>query len=193
MRLTRMMAATLMTALAIAGEPRAATKTNLADLASVLQDQRDICAKLAADAKRTYSLAQYQSGLDRQTAALKAEMDARVYGVGHGRRETTAFYLDKMQQATSAQDAKDKEVSDAFAADTKSVAQCVSDIEQKGKASYVAFKQKHADKLMRSQAESLMTAWLANVGEISADSPDGGDATFGAWKEAKARAEVSSL
>jgi hypothetical protein len=171
----------------------AAGPTNVADLATALQGQRDVCAKMAADAKDAYSLAQYQSGLDRQTAALKAKMDARVYGVGHGGRETTEYYVQQMQNADSAQDAKDKAISDKFEASTKQVAQCVSSAEQQGKATYVAFKKHHTSKSARSEAEALMTAWLANVGEISTSSPNGSDDSYADWKTAKAHAEVSSL
>jgi hypothetical protein len=181
-------------ALAVVGVTAvAATPTNVADLASALQGQRDVCAKMAADAKDAYSLAQYQSGLDRQTAALKAKMDARVYGVGHGSRETTEYYIQQMQNANSAQDSKDKDVSDKFQASTKQVAQCVSDTEQKGKTTYVEFKKHHAGKSARAEAEALMTAWLANVSEISTGAPNGSDASYAAWKAAKAHAEVASL
>jgi len=171
----------------------AATLTNVASLASTLQDQRNVCAKMAADAKSSYSLAQYKSGLDRQTAALKAEMDTRVYRVGHGSRQATDYYIQQMQNANNAQNAKDRATSDEFMANTKKVEECVVDAKQQGTSTYISFKEHHVSKPVRAQAEVLMTAWLANVDEINTSSPDGGDASHTAWKAAKAHAEVSSL
>jgi len=168
-------------------------QTTVADLAATLQAQRDVCAKMAADAKSTYSLAQYQSGLDRQTAAVKAEMDARVYGVGHGRQQTTDYNIQQIQNSENAQNAKDRSISDEYGASTQKVGQCVSDFEQKGKSIYVVFKQRHTNNSIRAQAESLMSAWLENMSEINTDTPNGSDTSYGAWKAAKARAEVSSL
>lgn len=166
---------------------------SIGDLSETLQAQRDACANMAADAKRNYSLAQYQAGLDRQTAAVKAEMDARVYGVGHGRRETEAFYLQTMQDAEDAQKAKDKANSEEFNANSARVARCVSDAEQNGKSTYIAFKKGRSNDPARARAESLMSAWLENIREISAAAPNGGEPSYNAWKAAKARADVSSL
>ena len=168
-------------------------QNSIGDLASELQTERSLCASMAREAKQAYSLAQYKSGLDRDTAALKAEMDARVYGVGHGRRETAEYYAQRLQILEAEQHAKDKDAADAFSTAGEKVAQCLVALKQKGKDRYVAFRQRHTKSSVRLQAETLMSAWLANVDEISTSSPDGGDASLAAWKAAKAHAEVSSL
>ena len=166
---------------------------SIGDLASELQTERDVCANLAKEAKKAYSLAQYQSDLDRDTAALKAEMDARVYGVGHGRRQTAEYYAQRRESLEAEQRAKDEETEDAFSSAGETVAQCLVALEQKGKDKYIAFKQRHAESPVGLQAEALMVAWLTNVLEISTSEPDGGDASLAAWKAAKAHAEVTSL
>lgn len=185
--------ATLLAVLATNPVLGAPPLNDIGGLASRLQHERDVCATMANEAKQAYSLSQYQSGLDRETAALKAEMDARVYGVGHGRRQTAEYYAQRLEAAEAEQRAKDEEAAAAFSTSGTEVAQCVVALKQTGKDVYVSFKQKHAKSPTLTQAGALMAAWLANVDEISTSMPNGGDASLAAWKAAKAQAEVSSL
>jgi hypothetical protein len=148
---------------------------------------------MAAEAKRTHDLALYESNADLETADLKAEMDARVYAVGHGQRQTTEYYAQLLQNATAKQQAKDKVINDTFLAAGEKLKECVIELKEKGKATYVNFKKRSVNATVISQAETLMTAWLANVNEISTAAPNGEDPSFTAWKAAIAQAEVSAL
>ena len=192
-KMKAMAIATLLTALAVGPVFGASPPKDIGGLASQLQAERGVCASMAKDAKQAYSLAQYKAGLDRETAALKAEMDARVYGVGHGRQQSTEYFAQLLQKAAAEQRAKDEQTAAAFSSSGDKVAQCVVALKQSRKDAYVAFKQKHTKSPLRAQAEALMAAWLANVDEINTSTPDGGDASLAAWKAAKAQAEVSSL
>ena len=164
-----------------------------ADLAATLQQQREVCASLAKEANQSFERAQFQARLDGDTARLKAEMDARVYGVGHGRQQTAEFYVSRLQRVSEEQSEKSKASSEAFKAAELEVDQCVADAKIAGKASYTAFKKAQVSPSVRKEAESLMSAWLTNISEITASKPNGEDESFNAWKAAKAHAEVSSL
>ena len=180
----------LLTALPALAE---AAKETAADLASTLQTQRDVCTTMAAQAKSAYDLAQFKAGLERDTDALKVKMDARVYGVGHGSRQTAEYYAQRLQSVMAEQQVKDKATADDFRSAGEKVDQCLTALKEQGKATYVAFKARNVDKSVRTQAETLMTAWLANINEINTGSPNGSDSSFTTWKSAKVQAEVSSL
>ena len=190
-----MKAATLLLALIATSTAWASTPkiSTISDLASELQAQRETCSSMAMQAKKDYDFAIFQARLDRDTAALKAEMDARVYAVGHGRRQTTEYYAQLLQNVAAEQQAKDKANSDAFFAAGENVTRCIAQIKEQGKSIYVAFKQKPSSKSARHQAEALISAWLTNIDEINTSKPNGGDVSFNAWKAAKTQAEVSSL
>jgi hypothetical protein len=184
--------ALLVASLLAVGAANGAQRT-AADLAATLQQQREVCASLAKEAYQTFDLAQFQARLDGDNARLKAEMDARVYGVGHGRQQTADYYLSRLKSVSEEQAEKAKATSDAFTAAGLQVDQCVADAKKSGKASYTAFKKTQVSARVRKEAESLMSAWLTNISEVTSSKPNGEDESFNAWKAAKAHAEVSSL
>jgi hypothetical protein len=168
-----------------------APASGLASLSAALAGIRENCATQAHDANFAFNTAQYKQTLDAQLAQQQAETDAQVYGIGHGRNETRDYLLSRMQENVQADGAKTQQISDKAASDKQLVQACVASAEQQGKALYSDFKRNH--KREASAAESLMTAWLTNVDEITFDRPRGSDATDAAWKTAKAHAELSSL
>ena len=164
---------------------------SVSDLSAQLSNLRETCSKQASTSSEANAEAEYKSALDMKIAQSKAETDAQVYAVGHGRKETRDYLLDQYQAADQAS----KEESDAIAKkgkdDASAVQVCVADAEQKGKALYSDFKR--SSKRAPHAADDLMTAWLANISEISFDKPTGTSETAAAWKTAKAHAELASL
>jgi hypothetical protein len=170
----------------------AASQSKVDVLAASLAADRDNCAKMAKDAQSNHGLAIYQSSLDAQLDALRAKNDAQLYAMSHGSRESTEFLENRLDADQAARADTDKAIEAKYKADGQKVAQCVADAVQQGKDDYVAFRA-HARKADRGEGESLMTAWLANVREISTNSPEGSSASEAAWKAAKAHAEVASM
>lgn len=180
-------------ALAVAS-PGAAAASGVTTLLPQLTKLRDHCAQIAKKAADKHALDQYQVGLDLQLAQTQAQMDARVYGVGHGSRETRDFYLSRLQSATDQSTRTDNKIAAEYAKSGDDVAACVKSAESDGRFAYTSFKSEKGNKpSAKIDAESLMTAWLANLEEISLTSPDGSDGTSAQWKTAKARAEVDSM
>lgn len=179
--------------LAAAVTAKDAQPVNVSGFAAELSTLRDACADKAKEASQAYSSAQFQASLDAQTAVDQAEMDARVYGVGHGRRETSEFLASRLQENQLKAVDKAGEISNKLASDAKDVAACVSDAEQKGKSLYASYKSGLKHKKGAEEAESLVTAWLTNLKEIDTDHPNGSEATDAAWKTAKSHAEISDI
>ncbi|TPG50684.1 hypothetical protein EAH75_04390 [Rhodanobacter glycinis] len=154
---------------------------------------RDACAQQAQQAAEGASTANYKAALDLQTAQTQAEMDAQVYGVGHGHRETRDFLSSRLQQASDASVAESQRIADKLSSDKQAVAACVTQAQMQGKADYSAFKADKRHKRAMPEAESLMTAWLTNLGEIDTGHPQGSDASLAAWRSAKTHTELSAL
>lgn len=182
-----------MTLVAVLGNAQASTQDPLSGLATSLTAGRDACALQAKDASTAAATANFKASLDLQGAQAQAEMDARVYGIGHGRRETRNFLIDRLQQATQASIAESAQIADKLAADSEAVKSCVATAEAKGKAEYSAFKANKRHGKQLPEAEALMTAWLTNVGEIDVGHPQGGDASLAAWNTAKVHVEIAGL
>jgi hypothetical protein len=164
----------------------------ISEFSASITSLRDTCAKQAKDVSNADALAQYQSAIDRKTALNQAQIDAQVYGAsGNGSRETRDYAIERMQEASQGSDAKDAKIADKVKTDTAAVLACVANAEGQGKALYSDFKKHH--KRDASAAESLMTAWLTNVDEISFSAPNGSDATNSAWNTAKTHAELAAL
>lgn len=167
--------------------------TTVQELSVALSQKRDACAQLAQDASNKADAAFLQVDLDRDTAHRQVEMDTDVYSVGHGRSQTTEFMLQKMREAAAASAEQSQRVADQVSIDRRAVEQCVSDALAAGKAEFSTFKANKKHKQNLPEAESLMTAWIANSSEISIGKPQGSPETLASWKSAKAHAEVSSL
>lgn len=180
-------------ALALGTLASAQSPASVQDLADALTSSRDACVQQASQAASTASTANFKAGLDLQNAQLQAEMDARVYGVGHGRRETSEYLLDRMQQANAASAAETQRIADQLKTDSHAVLVCVDAAKAHGKNLYSAFKAEKRHHRDMPEAEALMTAWLTNMAEVTSDQPQGGDASLAAWKTAKAHAEVAGL
>ena len=170
-----------------------AQASKLSGLASTLAGLSGACEAKAQAAKMASSTALYQNSLDSQLAIDRAQMDARVYGVGHGGRETTEYLADQLQNGQNKVEADRAKIAEKLTSDRRDVESCVSDAETQGKNRYSSFKADHKRKSDISDAESIMTAWLTNLKEISVDTPQGSEATNAAWKTAKAHAEISDL
>ncbi|TAM57205.1 MAG: hypothetical protein EPN49_15810 [Rhodanobacter sp.] len=168
-----------------------ASKSGLTDLSASLSGLRDTCANQASSASSAEADAQFKSVQDLKTAKFKVQMDSQVYGIGHGSRETRDYMLQQMQSAQQNFEAQSDSIAAKGKSDASDVLACVADAEQKGKALYSDFKKRN--KHAASAAESLMTAWLANVDEITFDTPNGSSSTAEAWKTAKTRAELDAL
>lgn len=175
------------------GALNAATPDSLSGLSEQLTAYRDACSKQAASANAEYSSAQYKASLDMDVAATQAKMDARVYAVGHGRRETRDFMLARLQQDQAAQEQQSNRIADKMKADSDSVKACVANAAQEGKAVYSDFRNSHRKADARAAAETLMTAWLTNLEEISFSAPNGSAATNAQWKTAKTHAEITDI
>lgn len=173
-------------ALAVCSEP-----AGIGELASSLSNLRDTCSMQAQNASAAEQVAMFKAGLDAQSATTKAQMDAQVYNVGHGDRETRDFLLNRIQENNDAADAARQKINDKAKSDAASVKECVASAEQQGKDAYIGFVKHH--KKAASDAKPLMAAWLANLDEISFDTPIGTPQTAAAWKAAKADAEVAAL
>lgn len=171
----------------------ASSQSTVLDLARALDDARDPCAQQAQRAAQDASTANFKASLDLKTAQMQAEMDARVYGVGHGRRETREFLLDRMHGNSVAATKEMQRISDGLGAINLDVQVCLAVARTKGKAEYSAFKADKRHKSDMPEADSLMTAWLTNIGEIDIDHPQGGESSLAAWKSARAHAELSAL
>lgn len=180
--------------LAVVGPARPSDSvTTVQDLSVALGQKRDACANLAQEASNKADAAFLQVDLDRDTARRQVEMDANVYGIGHGRSQTTEFMIQKMREAAAASEEQTKRVSDQVTSYRHEVEQCVSDALVAGKALFSTFKLDKKHKKSLPEAETLMTAWIANSSEISIGKPQGSPETLAVWKSAKAHAEVSSL
>lgn len=171
----------------------AAAPDDLSGLASQLAGYRDACATQAATANIDYSTAQYQASLDMGVAATQARMDAKVYRVGHGSKETRDFQLARLHGDTSAQGQKLQQIEAKKDADSKQIVACVAGAEQRGKAAYADFIASHHGKRAKGDAAALMTAWLTNMEEITFDTPHGSAATDAQWKTAKSHAEIAAI
>lgn len=177
----------------ISGAAAASPPSTVQDLATALAAPRDACAQQAQRAASAASTANYKAGLDLQNAQLQAELDARVYSVGHGRRETRDFLLERTRQTNADSIAATQRIADKLQADSQAVLACVADAKVQGKNLYSAFKADKRHHRDMREAEALMTAWLTNVGEISTNQPQGGDESLASWKKAKAHTEVAGL
>lgn len=179
-------------AMALPAHANNPTKSKISDLAASLQSYRDNCAKIAKDARDSYSVANFKSALDRENAIFKARADARVYSVGHGNKQTAEYLAQQMKEANAAQDAKDKAVLDSFSAEKKKVEACVAEAEEQGRLAYQAFKQDNKND-KSGIADSLMAAWLANIRDIDTATHNGSAASYATWQAEKAKADVSSM
>lgn len=171
----------------------AAPPASVQDLASALAAPRDACAQQAQRAASDANTANYKAGLDLQNAQLQAELDARVYSVGHGRTETRDFLLERTRQTNADSIATTQRIADKLHADSQAVLACVADAKAQGKNLYSTFKADRRHRRDMPEAEALMTAWLTNVAEISTDQPQGSDESLAGWKKAKAHTEVAGL
>lgn len=178
------------TAAAIAGHAVAAPSTSLGDLVQLLSDQRDQCAEMALKAHKAYDSATFDAGLQADRDRQKAQLDAQVYGVGHGNRETTQYYAARLQENGAAQAARYAEISKKLDADREEVKACVQDALTQGKAGYATFKSDPKHKKLLGESDAVMTAWIVNVGEIATSQPQGTESTKTAWATAKAHAEL---
>lgn len=178
------------TAAAIAGHAAAAPSTSLSDLVSSLSSKRDGRSAKASDAHKAYDNAVFAEGLRGDTDRTQAQMDAQVYGVGHGSRETTQYLTARLQENAAAQVARYKEMSNKLDADRQDVKACVQDALTHGKDDYASFKSDPRHKKLIGEAELVMTAWIVNMGEIDTPLPEGTEATKSAWASAKAHAEL---
>jgi len=185
-----MQLAGLVLAVGFSGAAAAAQAVSFSDLVSTLSTKRDACAEIAQKAQSDFSTAAFNDSLTAQTDAQKSRIDAQVYAVGHGNRETTQFLIARMQQDATTQADRAKANSDRLAAARTAVQQCVSDAEAAGKAAFASFKADQKHKSAVSEAEQATTAWLVNLQEITTDHPQGGDTSKENWAAAKARASL---
>jgi hypothetical protein len=168
----------------------ASSPGSLDELVSGLTALRDNCSQKAQQAKSDFSMATFKEGLTEDADRQQATMDARVYAVGHGDRETTAYLANRLQENSANQAQRSKAISDKLAADKQAVQACILDARERGKANYSSFKADPKRKRYLSEAESLMTAWLTNVDEITTDQPEGSDISKANWNTAKSHAEL---
>lgn len=168
----------------------AVAPSSLENLASNLTALRDACSQQAQKAKSDFSTATFQESLQLDADRDQAQMDARVYAVGHGNRQTQTYLLDRLQENSANQAARSKVISDKLSTDKQAVQACVADAREKGRAGYSSFKSDPKNKRLFGEAESLTTAWLTNVDEITTDQPQGGDASKANWNTAKSHAEL---
>jgi hypothetical protein len=164
---------------------------SISALSSSLSSLRDTCAKQAKDASDAQANAQFDSAQQLKTAQVKAQMDAQVYGVGHGSRETNEYLVQRLQEVNQDSQSNDEKIIAQGDADSKAVQACVADAQQKGKTLYSDFKKQN--KRSPHAADDLMTAWLSNIEEISFEKPSGSAETAAAWKTSKAHAELAAL
>ncbi|MDR3446016.1 hypothetical protein [Dyella sp.] len=169
---------------------RAEAPTTLGGLVDQLGTLRDACADQAKKASSDYATAAYSESLQVETDRQKAQMDAQVYAVGHGSRESSDYLIARMNQDISAQAERQKVMASKFATDKDAVQTCVTDAASRGKSEYGAFKGNPKLKSQHSEAEKLVTAWLANVEEISTSQPQGSEVTKASWSTAKAHAQL---
>jgi hypothetical protein len=153
----------------------AASENSLSDFASHLDGLRSTCVNQAKTARSAEAVARYKESLDDELAAHARELNL----------------VNDPESEAEASSAKSKQISDKSASDSQQVNNCVVSAEQNGKTLYSSFRKKNPR--YSKDAETLMTAWLANIDEVTFDHPIGSDLTDAAWKTAKAHAELSSL
>lgn len=170
-----------------------AKSASLSGLSTQLASLRDSCAQQAQDAKSKFSSATFKHKLQLNNDRTQVEMDVRVYAVGHGRRETEQYLLDRTQQSLDASNARTKEISDQLASDSAAVAACLEKSEADGKLAYTSFKADPKNKKKYEAAGDLAASWLANLRSISTDQPQGNAESAQAWNSAKAKAELDSM
>ncbi|WP_130617977.1 hypothetical protein [Dyella amyloliquefaciens] len=185
MKYMLLVSAALMATSAFADQPN-----HLGELLSSLASMRNECAQQAQKARDDFSTATFKAHLDADTGRTQAQMDARVYGVGHGSRETQQYFIDRLKANSDAQAQTLKNISDKYSSDKQSSLACIDEAKQHGKEEYKAFKADPKNKRALPDAESLMTAWLSNMDEITPDQSQGSEATKANWNTAKAHAEL---
>lgn len=183
----------MVAAIAVATAAHAGEHQALNVLLPRLVQFHDRCSDMAQKAHDKYALAQYKSGLDLETGQNKARLDAQLYGIGHGGRETRDYYLERSQEELEKNMQADKQIKAEYESAKRSVQACVQTSETEIRHAYAGLKEskgiKRAD---LEEAEDLVTAWLANMDEISPDTPQGSESNAARWKAAKARAELRS-
>jgi len=167
----------------IAGESLSTFATNLALL-------RNDCAKQAQAIRDANQQATFKEQLDLESDQQKARLDAQVYAVGHGSRETTQYYLDRSMAASKKDAARSEAISNQFKAGIQATKQCVIDAKQKGKNAYAYYKDNRENRKQDGEAQSLIVAWMANLEEISVDNPQGTESTKTAWNTERIKAQL---
>lgn len=164
-------------------------------LAMNLGKLRDSCSSDAAKRARENEMASFQARLDSDSARTKIEMDAQVYGVGHGRRATTEYLLEQYRLQAAGDADKAQKQADKSRMDTEAVAKCVERAVAEGKATYAMWKNmnKAKGKAAGDEARDVMTAWMVNTQSITLGAPNGTSESKAAWEKAKAHAELGSL
>lgn len=162
-------------------------------LATKLDEIREPCSTDASKRANENSIAAYKEKLAAGTARLDIEMDAKVYAVGHGSRETTQYMLERYRQNAEDDKAKAEARAEKSRQDAKAVALCIAEAEASGKSIYVGFKGGKRTKAMLDEANSVMTTWLVNIRTITLDAPKGSDQSKSDWEKAKTQAELGSL
>jgi hypothetical protein len=166
---------------------------SLSDLASGLSRLRDSCAKKALDTRTRFADAEMDSVNNLKLAQQQAEIDSRVYAVGHGRSQTLDYYSRQLQAADDAQRSSHQANSDQYNKNKAEVESCISSARSVGENAYRSFKSNKKNSKNLTSAQYLMAAWLGNLNEINPDQPDGSDATKAEWTRQKSLATVNDL
>jgi hypothetical protein len=166
---------------------------SVADLSTSLSTLSEACSAKAAEFGSADRMFIFQSGLDRQLADQKIHNDTELYGIGHGRDQTTMHMLDLMKEQADKDAESSKQFAEKAEDETNQVMACLTSAEDNGKALYSRFKSSRRKNQRMDEANSLMTAWLVNLKSITKQTPKGSDEANTTWQSAKAHAELESL
>jgi hypothetical protein len=177
---------------AFADGPSAPPK-NASELSKALTGLSDACTTKATEFASADQVAIFQQSEDRKTAQLQIEMDTRVYGVGHGRSETSQHMIDLMQAQSQQESQAATDFGVKASDEDKQVSACTDSAEESGKALYSAFKSSRKKKDKMDEANAVMTAWLVEIKSITKGTPKGSAEASAAWQSSKAHAELEAL
>jgi len=165
-------------------KPPYAGPANAAALAGALDALSGTCSQTASRHAAEEHSAAFQVELNERLDEQKARNDVEVYRIGHGRRETEQYMVERLAEDSKKHTDAALATGERIRSEQAGVATCVTSAEADGKALFAAFKQSRKKNENVDEAIAVMTAWLTNVHTIAMASPNGTDAEHSAWEAA---------
>lgn len=158
--------------------------------ANNLEEIRGECSTMASELSADAALADTKNSSESYLRRLKTRQDVELYAIGHGRRQTVDYQLERMRADSEADANERQQIVAKRDEGSAAVRACIEKAVEKGKTLYSGVKR---NKQIEESATQLMTSWLVNTRSVSFYSPSGSQDSNNDWKKAKAAAELSGL